>query len=452
MTSILRSPRAIYWFLKSFLSKQNRFVVLGFILGFLLIVYWYSGFSLSLRNLITPENSVGLIGKYNLSNLPLSLQNKISLGLMRLTEDDQATPAAALSYEIKNEGKSYVFKLNPNLVWQDGKKFTAFDVNYRLKDVEIRALGNETVEFKLKEPFASLPFIVSQPLFRKGLIGLGSYKVEFSKVEQGNIVQLNLRNVVNSNDRIIYKFYDSEKEAFMALKLKKIARIEEWQNFTGASNNRDFLIKDINNYHQIIMLFFNTKKDPFTEKTIRNGLSYAVPDEIKNLFTRASGPIPKTSWYYHSNLKEYNENKTQAANYLKGLTEKEATRSSVFQIMLDTLPAYKELAEKIAKAWTATGIKTMVHETATSSPDYDVFLAAIEVSADPDQYYLWHSTQTSNIANFKSARIDKILEDARQISDDKDRRAKYLEFQRYLVEENPVLFLFYGKSYTVSRL
>ncbi len=452
MTSILRHPRAIYWFLKSFLSKKNKFVLLGFLLGFLLIVYWYSGFFVSLRSLFTPENSVGMVGKYNLSNLPLPIQSKISFGLTRIMDDDSATPAAALSWEIKDDGKSYVFKLNPNLTWQDGKKFTSFEVNYRLKDVEVRAVGNDTVEFKLKEPFASLPVIVAQPLFRQGLIGLGDYKVIFQRLENGTIVQLDLQNRNNSDDRIIYKFFDFEKEAFMALKLKKIARIEGWQNTQEINSNHDFLIKDVTNYHQIIMLFFNSKKDPFMEKTIRNGLSYAVPDDVRKPFVKAAGPLPKTSWYYHGNLKEYNENKTQAGKYLKDLTDKQATSSSPFQIRLDTLPLYKDLAAKIADAWGKIGIKTIVNETSAILPDYDVFLGAIEVSPDPDQYYLWHSTQPGNIANFKSARIDKILEDGRKIIDQKERRDKYLEFQRYLVEENPALFLFYGKSYTVSRL
>lgn len=452
MTSIFRSPRATYWFFKSFLSKKNRFVFLGFILGFLLIIYWYSGFFVSLRGFFTPENSVGIIGKYNFSNLPLSLQRKVSFGLTQITDDDRATSSASISFEIKNDNKSYIFKLNPNLYWQDGKKFTAFDINYRLKDVEIRALGNDTVEFKLKEPFASLPVIVAQPLFKKGLIGLGNYKVVFDRFENGFLTMIDLENRNNSDDHIIYKFFDSEKEAYMALKLKKISRIEGMQNIQYLKPKDDFQTKDITNYHQIIMLFFNTKKDPFSEKTIRNGLSYAVPDEIKKTFVKADGPLPKTSWYYHGNLKEYNENISQAKTYLKNIIEKEATNSNAFQVRLDTLPPYKNLAEKIASAWNQLGIKTTVYETSSLQPDYDVFLAAIEVSPDPDQYYLWHSTQRDNISNFKSARIDKILEDARQIVDEKERRTKYLEFQRYLVEENPALFLFYGRSYSVSRL
>ena len=295
-------PRTLYWFLKSFFKKKSRYVLLGFVLGFLLSLYWYTGYFISLRNIFVPENTIGMVGEFNYTNLPLQIQNKISLGLTQVTSDDRATPSAAVSWEEKDGGKTFIFILDTKRKWHDGSKFRSFDINYRLKDVEILALGENKVAFKFKQPFSSLPHIVSQPLFKNGLIGLGEYKAKRIAQKDGFFEKMVLENIKNSNDRVVYKFYLTEGQAKIALKLKKISRIEEVsdQNIFKSSDN---LISTSVNFHEIVTLFFNTKKDALGEKTIRNGLSYAVPNSIKNDYTRALGPISKSSWYYNGNLK-----------------------------------------------------------------------------------------------------------------------------------------------------
>jgi len=83
--------------------------------------------------------------------------------------------------------------------------------------------------------------------------------------------------------------------------------------------------------------------------------------------------------------------------------------------------------------------------------DFDVLLAVQEIPRDPDQYHLWHSTQPGNITNFWNPRIDKLLEDGRRISSLEERKKIYFDFQRFLVEEAPVVFLYYPTSYEISR-
>jgi peptide/nickel transport system substrate-binding protein len=457
MPSLLRKPRTIIWFVRSFIAKKKKFIFFGFIFSLLVCLYWYSGFFLSVRGIFIPENSVGIVGKYNLTNLPLLVQNKISIGLTKITSDDRATSSAAISWEISDEGKTYIFKLDPNLKWHDNAKFKSFDVNYRLKGVEIIALGDLAIQLKLKEPFASLPYILSQPLFKNKLIGLGSYRVVDIRWNGDTISSIDLINTKNSSDRIIYKFYLTENEAFTALRLKKISRIEGITNINNIKRVSDFNITSLSNYYSFVALFFNTAKEPFSDKQTRLGLTYAIPNEILTGQEETQGPIPKTSWFYNSNLKEYSINIDQTKKYLKNILEKkenESTLSSELQISLETLSLYKPMAEMIAKAWNDLGIKTKIIEKNVVSNNYDVFLGALETKSDPDQYYLWHSTQTngSNISNLKNPRIDKILEDGRKIIDQEERKAKYQEFQKFLVEELPAVFFFYQKTYSVTRL
>ncbi len=444
-------PRVYLWYFKAFIAKRYKFIISGLIIGILLGFYWYSGYFLQFREVFGQENSIGIIGKYNLSNLPVNLQNKISLGLTRII-DGQATPSAGLSWQIKDNGKKYIFKLDNKLKWHDGKTFTSYDVNYRLKDVEIQAEDNQTVIFKLKEPFSSLTAIVSQPLFKKGLTGIGEFKVNNIVWKDGSIEKLDLQSL-KSKEKLVYKFFINEKAAKTALQLKKVSRLQGIEDVSIFTPSSDFIITPIDNYQKIVALYYNTNKPPFDDKFIRNGLSYGVPDSIQIDYTKAMGPIPSTSRYFNNNLKNYSENTELAMKYLADLTDKESSQSSSFTIKLKTLFLYKNAADKIAESWNKIGISTAVGVAdAKNSEDFDVFLAAIELFSDPDQYYIWHSSQKSNLTNLNNPRIDKLLEDGRRIIDENERKIKYQEFQKYLVEENPALFLYYAKTYTISRL
>ncbi|MGB9637438.1 MAG: peptide-binding protein, partial [Microgenomates group bacterium] len=68
-----------------------------------------------------------------------------------------------------------------------------------------------------------------------------------------------------------------------------------------------------------------------------------------------------------------------------------------------------------------------------------------------DQYSFWHSTQSNNLSGFKNFRIDKLLEDGRKTLAEEERKNIYFDFQRFLVEESPVVFLIHPTVYCVSR-
>src|ERR1043166_1676645 len=84
-----------------------------------------------------------------------------------------AIPYLAKSWDIREDGKLYTFKLRDDVTFCSGKKFTAADVVYsfkRLKDPEtkapyawragdikeVRAVDPYTVEYELNEPYSEL--------------------------------------------------------------------------------------------------------------------------------------------------------------------------------------------------------------------------------------------------------------------------------------------------------
>jgi len=83
--------------------------------------------------------------------------------------------------------------------------------------------------------------------------------------------------------------------------------------------------------------------------------------------------------------------------------------------------------------------------------DFELLLFEIYAGVDPDQYGLWHSSQTVfpglNIGSFAVSSIDTLLEKGR-LQTNRDKRAEtYKQFQKDIVTQVPVVFLYHPAYY-----
>ena len=134
----------------------------------------------------------------------------------------------------------------------------------------------------------------------------------------------------------------------------------------------------------------------------------------------------------------------QNVSTTKGLFDKQS------RIELATIPSLLSYAEEIKEDWEKLGLEVKV-KSVFSLDEFEALLITQEVPVDPDQYLLWHSTQKMNISGYKSPKIDNLLEEGRKTLDQEKRKEAYLDFQRFLVEDTPAIFLFHPTLYTVSR-
>ena len=196
--------------------------------------------------------------------------------------------------------------------------------------------------------------------------------------------------------------------------------------------------KDIG-YNNFVAIFFNTESEKFKDKTIRQALSYALDKETFSE-VRAISSISPYSWAYNPQVKKYL------------IDNEKAKDAKDISVKISTLPNLLGTAEKVARQWKEIGVNTEIEVTPNIPQDFDVFLATVDTPKDPDQYSLWHSTQEgTNISKYKNARIDKLLEDGRTELDTETRKKIYLDFQRFIVEDVPAIFLYHPIFYTVSR-
>ena len=431
---MLRSLRRSFWFFKAFLEKYLKVIILSLVLGISAARFGHL--------LPTPKKTlkVGLVGRYTTENLPMDVLSKISRGLVKTNSDGSPSPDLAESWEIKEEEKLYIFHLKKGIFWQDETPLKAKDVRYDLEDIEIRTKNDHILEFTLKEPFSPFPNILSQPIFKKGLLGVGKYKVTAIKSSGKFIQSIKLTNEETS---LIYKFYPTEKAAILGFKLGEVNRLEKITNISDLENWPKIRVIPEIDYRQFVAVFYNTKSSQFSQKTIRQALTYALKKPSDE--TRALGPFNPNSWAYNSQVKPYEQDILKA----KSLLEEAEVKN--LEIELATTFSQLPFAETIKNSWEESGIKTKIKVVSTLPETFQAFLASQEIPADPDQYTLWHSTQSTNITGYNNPKIDKLLEDGRKISDEEERKAIYLDFQRFLVEDTPAAFLFYPTVYTIIR-
>jgi len=441
---LLRRGRFFYWLISELVRKYTKALVLGVTLGIgLAIIFSRLGQQVQLGTV----ERIGVVGEFSPSNLPLTIQKQISLGLTDIAQDGTATPSLANTWQATDSGRVFTFHLRDDLIWHDGKKVEAKDINYNIRSVSFQEIDTSTIRVTLEAPYSPLPTILAKPLFRPGLKGLGPYKVASIRLK-GDTVQYLKLTPVDSRElpSFEYRFYQTEALATLAYKTGDIDIIEDISSAQGLKAWGVPTITETVNRLRVVALFFNLKRDPLLkEKSIRQALGYGLPAIEEE---RAYSPIAKTSWGYTDRLRKFDPDMVQA----KKLLANADIASGSATLTLTTFPQYIDTAQLIARQWSALGITTSVRVESSVPSDYQVLLSAIDIPPDPDQYPFWHSTQTStNITGYVNLKIDKLLEDGRIEFDPEERKKIYADFARRLVDDAPAIFLYYPKTYTIKR-
>lgn len=443
---ILKKLRYYSRLLSAFVRKQQKIILLGIGVG--IFVFYLSP---KIYSFLPSKNlkKIGLVGRFSPTELPLEVQNLISSGLTQISSDGSAVPSLASSWMTENEGKEYKFALKENLFWQDKTPILAVDINYNFSDVTTTVLDEKTIQFKLKEPFSPFPTIVSKPVFKKGLLGAGAYRLK-SALRRGQILEkIVLVPQDSSLPTLVYRFYPTEEAARIAFKLGEIDTIKMISQPAELDDWPEIKITNEVENCRYVAIFFNTQDEHLGDKSLRQALAYAIK---KRWGPRAFNSINPDSWAYNPGVKPYNYDLENAKKLLAKSQEEREEESWIKEIELATVPSLLSMAEEIAKDWGSLGVETKVKVISVIPDDFQALLLAQEISPDPDQYTLWHSTQEmTNLSHYKNPKIDKLLEDGRRTLDKEKRKEIYLDFQRFIVEDTPAIFLFHPTLYTIER-
>lgn len=421
---------------------------------------------------------IGIIGEYSLQTLPPEIKNKLSMGLTKIDPEDQSIkPLLAERWITEDAGHTYRFTIKEGLRWGDGLELTPDSINYNLNNVEVISTPNDIV-FKLPDAFAPFPAVVTEPILRQtlenylfffkrpGLIGLGPYHLSSYK-QQNN----RLREIVidSQEDRLIYRFYLSEQDAIIGFKKGEVDQLNDVRQLFGLDewDGMNITIERKVKYDQYLAIFFN-HSDPLISRNLKQALYYAL--EKPPGLERAVSPINPRSWAYLEGGKDYAKDLERATERMLA-----SLPNQPLNLILTSTAIYNSQADQIKKEWEEFGqlafekcqqssdvddkdlcenLKIQVELKISNFPDtqdFQLLLLGQEIPVDPDQYILWHSEQPTNFTHYKNTRIDSLLEKGRQTLDQKERQTVYQEFQQFLLEDPPAIFLNYLPSYSISR-
>ncbi|MBI3342808.1 ABC transporter substrate-binding protein [Candidatus Gottesmanbacteria bacterium] len=441
-----RKSRFLLLVTRELSKKYTLPLLVGFLLGLIGMVSLRQIAPSMAQQVAVPMVRVGIVGDVTPATLPQNIQELISSGLTKLGSDGTPGPALATTWEATDAGRTYVFTLTENARWHGGAPVVARDINYNIRDVSFTFIAPYSLRATLKEPFAPFLTLVAKPILQTGLKGFGSYRVAHVRLKGESVQYLLLEPVVNrASPAREYRFYRTEAAAITAFELGDVDVLEDMsthESFTGWKNAS---ISARPRFDRMVALYFNTKEPLLDQKGVRQALGFAVPDPS---FVRAYSPIAQTSWAYTDTVKKYTYDPLQAKKLLANT--KIASQSA--SLTITTFSQFVDVAQKIASSWTSLGVPTTVQVVGATGP-FQVLLSAQTIPPDPDQYPLWHSTQSStNLTGYVNVKVDKLLEDGRKELDPASRKKIYADFAKRLVEDAPAIFLYYPTTYTVTRL
>jgi len=411
-------------------------------------------------------------------------------GLTKVDANGNLQPDLAESFE-KVSDTEYLFELKKNVFWHDGQKFTSEDVVYTIglaqnpnsrsplaanfKDVKVEKLDDYRLKFKLEEAFTPFPFVTTAGIIPKHIhlekykpIGTGPFKVK--QITKSEIV------LTSPNLDIVFRFYQNFEDAKLALKLGEIHALggfspqeaEGMEKFGGQTLYRHVLP------FRAAVVFFNTRSAELNQKNVRQALSYGLDkNKFKPLVggreaVLATNQLPLKNWVaaskerYPYDIELAKKGLKTAGFELKnGSWEKKGKKLSLAITSVDD-PELNSIVSFLREAWISLGIEVQtsivggeaLRNEVIPNRNFQVLVNFQEISPDPDQYALWHTTQTqnSNITGISTSKLDKILEDARKISDQKKREDLYKLFTTLLADEAPAIFLYYPQyTWAVSN-
>jgi len=217
-------------------------------------------------------------------------------------------------------------------------------------------------------------------------------------------------------------------------------------------------------------LGFNLKQKPFDDVLVRRAIAYAldrqeIVDGVQLGFgkTIASPYKPGTYWV-NENLKPRPYLPEKAKELLAeagwmdsngdGVLDKNGRQLSFTILTNNGNKQRADTAAIIQQRLKNVGIEVKVRlvewsafiENFINKRKFDAVILGWSLSPDPDQYTIWHSSQTSprqfNFLSYNNAKVDKALVDARRTFDRKKRKRLYDSMQQEIFKDVPMVFLY----------
>lgn len=512
--------------------KQLRWQLLIVVLALIAIALLLTGQEPVVVQVFEPEPVTGgfyiegLVGSFSRLNPVLDTYNTADKDIDRLIYsslvrfDNRGLPQAELaeSWGISRDATVYNFSLRTDATWHDGEKVTSEDVVFTIdlmrspdlptpddvrkmwEEIEVIALDDFTLQFRLPEPFAPfldyLTFGVLPAHYFEGLtpaglvddpfnlspVGSGPYQFDNFLVEDGEIVGVTLNAFSEYYqerpfiDQIIFRYYPDDAaalDAYQAGEIQGISRITPGTLQEALSE--DDLHLYTSRLPELSMIFLNLDNPRvafFQDTEIRRALLMGIHRQgiidriLDGQAVIADGPIFPNTWAFYEGITRVEYDPIKATNIIRSAgytipSEGGSIRANengrfAFTLLHPEGEPYTTIAQTIKENWESLGVGVNLQavpyeELISDYLDTRLYEAALvdinfSRSPDPDPYPFWHQTQATggqNYSMWNDRQSSEYLEQARIIVDPTERTRLYRNFQVRFISELPALPLFY---------
>ena len=432
---MIKTIRENVWFIKGFLNKYSKQIIVSLLVTVSLSLV--SSFILKRLPNKKSEITIGIVGQFSSGQLPTYIIDYLNAGIITIDKNLEPQPGIAERWTIENDNKEYTFYLKPGLKWYGGEEMNASDIKFSIPNIVVETQDPNIIKFKIPTKFAPFLSLLNIPLLNKDGAILGEYDIRLKQKSSGIITQIILES---DTKKIVFNVFLTTKQAIVAFKLGQLDSILNIPSEYSSELISYGKVRKKTDFNKVVMLVFNQSDQNLKEKSIRQGISYAIKNktfgEVEALTT-----INPNSWAYSPLVKSYEYNNQRSKELIK----------SPIVLELATTPELLPIAE-IIKSGVDSSILTINTKVVTSTPEnFQLLLTTYNIPIDPDQYRDWHSTQVTNIGKGADEKIDKLLEDGRINLDQKERKRIYIDFQKTFSEELPALVLYHPSSIDVAR-
>jgi peptide/nickel transport system substrate-binding protein len=406
-------------------------------------------------------------------------------------------PQLALSYSTSDDGKEVAIKLRPGVKFQDGEPFDAEAAKFSLerhltfpgsfRKPELASLDHVevvdplTVKLVLKAPFSPL---IAQLTDRAGMMmspkaaktagdkfGLhpvcaGPYKF-VERVQQDRIVLEKFADYWNKDnvfiDKIVYLPIVDSTVRLANLKsngLDLIERVLATDIKDVRADSRLKLSTTIELGYQGITLNIghDKNKGPLSQSAkVRQALDLSIDREAINQVVFNGESRTGNQWvnpdhpYYQKAFPIRGRDVEKAKALLK---EAGVTPPINVDFMVPKNAETEAVAQVVQSMAAEAGfdMKIRVTELATSLKqaevgEFQAFLLNWSGRIDPDGncYVFMHTGGPQSNSEWRNAEADKLLDDARLVSDVAQRKALYEKLTRLVTEDEPIIYLYHRR-------
>lgn len=400
-------------------------------------------------------------------------------------------PALAESWEISDDNLTWTFTLRDDVVFHNGRQFTADDVVYsydRIMDPDVgaansfrfasiesvEAVDDTTVQINLTRPTPNLLVnigafkgmaIIPQEIVEDGSIdtdpvGTGPFRFVSSSPDQGIVLEAN-PDYWRADEGLPY--LDGIRFVQIPDPTVKLTNLQtgevDWvdgvppQRLAELESDDSVVLERVpgGDYHYFAL---NQNREPFDNPDVRRAIAMAIDrEEIAEAAQFGAATANQTAipdgnfWYF-----DYSPFDVAAVDEATQLLADAGVGDLTIEFMVSSdFPETVTQAQVIASQLADIGVTVEISDVdfgtwldRQGNGDFDAFMLSWIGNIDPDDFYYaqHHSTGTFNFQGYDNPDVDALLDEARVETDQDARKALYDEAATMIVDDASYTYLY----------